>query len=141
MREYQRFMTFIVCYVIRLFISGKIEQASKTRFGGGLENGRTGPLFFQVVDFAWVGDEKMRLFCKIEQIPNRSFWGENRFFGKRGENRTGLFWAIVFVSGCGGMGCETALFDKVTCSNRCPRRGRNEVARNRTGHFNVTGTF
>ncbi len=31
------------------------------------------------------------------------------------------------VSGCGGMGCEIALFVKGTCSNRCQRRAQNNV--------------
>ena len=132
-------MTCHICYVIRIFFSGKIEQAPKTGFGGSLENGRTGPLFLQVVDGAIVRDGKMGVFGKIEQIPNRSFWGEKRVFGKRGENRTGHFWAMMFVSGCGGMGCENALSDKVTCSNRSSGRAENGRGVRRTGHFNVKG--
>ena len=81
--------------------------------------------------------EKWGLFGKIEQVPNRSFWGEKRGFGKRGENRTGLFWVLLFVSGCGGIGCEIALSDKGTCSNRSPGRAENERGAERTGHFNV----
>ena len=45
------FMTF---YVIRIFFSGKIEQAPKTGAGGGLEEGRTGPLFLQIAQNQWV---------------------------------------------------------------------------------------
>jgi len=94
--------------------------------GSGLEEGRTGPLFLEVVDGSMVRDGKIGTFWKIEQVPNRSFWGEKRGFGKRGENRTGHFWALLFVSGCGGMGCEIALCDKVTCSNRSSGRAENE---------------
>jgi len=45
MREYQRVMAFLDFFVIRIFFSGKIEQAPKTGFGGDFENGRTGSLF------------------------------------------------------------------------------------------------
>ncbi len=33
MMEYQQVVTFVICYVIRVFFSGKIEQAPKS--GGG----------------------------------------------------------------------------------------------------------
>ncbi len=91
MIAYQYVMTFVICYVIRFFFSGKIEQAPKTGADGDSEKGRTGPLFLQVVDFAWVGDGKRRVFWKIEQVANRSFWGEKRVSGKRGKKRTGHF--------------------------------------------------
>ncbi len=88
---FQRVMTRMDWYVIRVFFSGKIEQAPKTVLDGGLEGGRTGPLFLQVVDGAMVRDETMGIFGKIEQIPNRSFWGEKRVFKKTDKNRTGHF--------------------------------------------------
>ena len=91
MGEYQRVVTFVTFYVIRFFFSSKIEQAPKTGLGGGLEKGRTGPLFLEVVDGAMLRDGKMETFEKIEQVPNRSFWGEKRVFGRRSENRTGRF--------------------------------------------------
>jgi len=127
----------ITFYVIRIFFSGKIEQAPKTGAGGDLEKGRTGPLSLQMVDGAMVRDGKMGIFGKIEQIPNRSFWGEKRGFKKSDENRTGRFWVLLFVSGCGGKGCERALSDKGTCSNRSSGRAENERGGGRTGHFNV----
>ena len=78
-------------YVIRILFSGKIEQAPKTGAAGDLEKGRTGPLFLQVVDGAMFRGGNMGIFGKIEQIPNRSFWGEKRGFKKTVENRTGRF--------------------------------------------------
>jgi len=126
-------------YVIRIFFSGTIEQAPKIGFGGGLEKGRTGPLFLKLAQNQWVAKRIFDVFGKIEQIPNRSFWGEKRRFKKTDENRTGLFWVSVFVSSCGGMGCENALSDKGTCSNRSSGRAENESGEGRTGHFNVAG--
>jgi len=38
MIEYQQVMAFLNFYVIRIFFSDKIEQASKTGVGGDLEN-------------------------------------------------------------------------------------------------------
>ncbi len=39
MGEYQRVVTFVAFYVIRVFFSGKIEQAPKTGAGADLEKG------------------------------------------------------------------------------------------------------
>ena len=83
----------------------------------------------------------MRLFWKIEQVPNRSFWGGKRVFKKADENRTGLFSMSIFVSGCGGMSWERALSDKGTCSNRSSGRAENERGAERTGHFGGFSTL
>ena len=66
MIDYQHVVTVHICYVIRQFFLSKIEQVSKTWFGGGLENERTGPLFLQVVDGSTGRDGKMGIFWNME---------------------------------------------------------------------------
>ena len=75
MIAYQYVMTFLICYVIRLFFSGKIEQAPKTDANGDFEKGRTVPVFLQVVDGSMVRDGTMEAFWQNRTGPEQVFLG------------------------------------------------------------------